>query len=161
MWILIAVMLVFHVMGFLSSISAVMTARTSQGAIAWAVSLNTFPYLAVPAYWVLGRSRFEGYIDARQDGDHEIRHIAVHAGEQTVDVRSNRSSENQDSYAGEQIAKIPYLRGNEVELLVDGQETFDSIFEGIDAAKRVHPGAVFYRQGRRDRKRQLKSRLSG
>jgi hypothetical protein len=26
--------------------------------VAWAVSLNAFPYLAVPAYWILGRSRF-------------------------------------------------------------------------------------------------------
>jgi len=29
--------------------------------VAWAVSLNAFPYLAVPAYWILGRSKFEGY----------------------------------------------------------------------------------------------------
>jgi len=135
MWIVIALIVVAHITGFLSSINAVMSTRTSQGAIAWAVSLNTFPYLAVPAYWVLGRSRFEGYVDARQDGDHEIRHIALHAREQTMDVRSNRSSENKDSYASEQIAKIPYLRGNEVELLVDGQETFDNIFAGIEAAE--------------------------
>ncbi len=95
MWIVIALIVVAHITGFLSSIDAVMSTRTSQGAIAWAVSLNTFPYLAVPAYWVLGRSRFEGYVDARQDGDHEIRHIALHAREQTMDVRSKRSSESQ------------------------------------------------------------------
>jgi len=76
MWSVITVMVVFHVLGFLSSINAVMSTRTAQGAVAWAVSLNTFPYLAVPAYWVLGRSRFEGYVDARQEGDNEIRHIA-------------------------------------------------------------------------------------
>ncbi|MGB6991817.1 MAG: cardiolipin synthase, partial [Thermoanaerobaculia bacterium] len=127
--------IVFHVVGFFSSLDAVMSARTSQGAIAWAVSLNTFPYLAVPAYWVLGRSRFEGYVNARQDGDHEIRHIALGAKEQLMDVISQRSSDNQSSRAGEQIARIPYLRGNEVELLVDGQATFDNIFAGIDAAK--------------------------
>ena len=56
----------FHLMGLVSSIHAVMSTRTSQGAIAWAVSLNTFPYLAVPAYWVLGRSRFQGYVTARR-----------------------------------------------------------------------------------------------
>ncbi|MGB6363266.1 MAG: cardiolipin synthase [Thermoanaerobaculia bacterium] len=135
MWIVIALVIVFHVVGFFSSLDAVMSARTSQGAIAWAVSLNTFPYLAVPAYWVLGRSRFEGYVNARQDGDHEIRHIALGAKEQLMDVISQRSSDNQSSRAGEQIARIPYLRGNEVELLVDGQATFDNIFAGIDAAK--------------------------
>ncbi|MGB5888760.1 MAG: hypothetical protein WBH75_02195 [Thermoanaerobaculia bacterium] len=132
---MIALVILFHVVGFFSSLDAVMSARTSQGAIAWAVSLNTFPYLAVPAYWVLGRSRFEGYVNARQDGDHEIRHIALGAKEQLMDVISQRSSDNQSSRAGEQIARIPYLRGNEVELLVDGQATFDNIFAGIDAAK--------------------------
>ncbi|MGD8330749.1 MAG: cardiolipin synthase, partial [Acidobacteriota bacterium] len=50
-----AIVIVFHVLGALSSINAIMNTRTEQGAIAWAVSLNTFPYLAVPAYWVLGR----------------------------------------------------------------------------------------------------------
>ena len=58
----------FHVVGFGSSIHAVMSARTSQGSIAWAVVLNTFPYLAVPAYWVFGRSQFEGYVTARRAG---------------------------------------------------------------------------------------------
>ncbi len=135
MWIVIALIVVAHIAGFLSSINAVMSTRTSQGAIAWAVSLNTFPYLAVPAYWVLGRSRFEGYVDARQGGDEEIRHIAVRAGEQVKHARSTRSQESQWSAAGERIARIPYLTGNEVELLVDGQETFDNIFAGIEAAK--------------------------
>ena len=71
-WVVIA----FHVVGFVSSIDAVMSTRTAQGAVAWAVSLNAFPYLAVPAYWVLGRSKFEGYVTARQEGDQEIQHIA-------------------------------------------------------------------------------------
>jgi hypothetical protein len=79
MWILITVMLVFHVVGFLSSITAVMGTRTAQGAIAWAIALNTFPYVAVPAYWILGRSRFQGYISARQDGDNEIRYVVLAA----------------------------------------------------------------------------------
>ena len=56
-----------HLLGLVSSLHALMATRTSQGAIAWVVSLNTFPYLAVPAYWVLGRSKFKGYVSARQD----------------------------------------------------------------------------------------------
>ena len=52
----------FHLLGALTSIHAILGVRTSQGAIAWAVSLNTFPYVAVPAYWVFGRSNFEGYV---------------------------------------------------------------------------------------------------
>ena len=63
----------FHIMGAGSSVHAIMCARTSQGAIAWAVSLNTFPYVAVPAYWVFGRNRFQGYVVARQD---ELKNIS-------------------------------------------------------------------------------------
>ncbi len=47
-----------HVVGFISSIHAIMGTRTAQGTIAWALSLNLLPIVAVPAYWVLGRSRF-------------------------------------------------------------------------------------------------------
>ena len=64
-----------HVLGLLSSVHAIMTTRTSQGAIAWAVSLNTFPYVAVPAYWVLGRRKFVGYVEAFQDHEKEIAHM--------------------------------------------------------------------------------------
>jgi cardiolipin synthase A/B len=133
--IVLIVVIVFHIVGFLSSIDAVMSTRTSQGAIAWAVSLNLFPYLAVPAYWVLGRSRFRGYVIARQEGDHEIQDVAVLAREETMEQRSNRSEKNPLAHASELLAKIPVLRNNQVDLLVDGHRTFDSIFEGIDSAE--------------------------
>ena len=130
-WVVIA----FHVVGFISSIDAVMSTRTPQGAVAWAVSLNAFPYLAVPAYWVLGRSKFEGYVTARQEGDQEIQHIAKLADENTRHLRSTRSEDAASSRTSENLAKIPYLRGNEIELLVDGDATFGSIFEGIAKAE--------------------------
>lgn len=46
-----------------------------QGSIAWAISLVTFPYVSVPAYWVLGRYKFNGYVIARRqeiDGSESI-----------------------------------------------------------------------------------------
>ena len=52
-----------HILGLLSAIHAVASVRTPQGAIAWGVSLVTFPYLALPLYWVFGRDRFHGYVD--------------------------------------------------------------------------------------------------
>ncbi len=58
--------LLFHILGLISSIHSVMSTRTTQGTIAWVISLNTFPYIAVPAYWILGRSRFQGYVRAHQ-----------------------------------------------------------------------------------------------
>jgi len=47
---IVLVVVAFHVLGHFSSIHAIMSTRTEQGAIAWAAALNTFPYVAVPAY---------------------------------------------------------------------------------------------------------------
>ena len=46
-----AFLTIAYVLGFLSAIDAVMTGRTSQGSIAWAMALTTFPMVSVPAYW--------------------------------------------------------------------------------------------------------------
>ncbi len=70
-----------HALGFLSSIAAVMSTRTSQGAIAWAVSLNTFPNVSVPAYWILGRSKFQGYVTAKRADDEASGQISRSIGE--------------------------------------------------------------------------------
>ena len=55
-----------YAVGILTALHAVMSTRTAQGAIAWSISLITFPFVAVPAYWVFGRNKFLGYIRARQ-----------------------------------------------------------------------------------------------
>jgi len=134
---LVFVAVTFHVLGLLSAIHAVMRTRTPQGAIAWSVSLVTFPYLAVPAYWVLGRSRFQGYVTARQAGDAALDQLIGDARAR-VDAYVVPDSAMHDAPAGraaERLAGIPYLRGNRVQLLVDGNATFESILAGIDSAR--------------------------
>jgi len=111
-----------------------MSTRTSQGAIAWVVSLNTFPYLAVPAYWVFGRSTFRGYVTARQTGDLEIQDIVQTASAESFELRST-AERTGAVRAAELLAEMPALRGNTVELLIDGDATFASIFEGIEQAR--------------------------
>jgi cardiolipin synthase len=111
-----------------------MSTRTSQGAIAWVVSLNTFPYVAVPAYWIFGRSTFQGYVTARQTGDLDIQHIVRTASAESAELRST-AVRTGATRAAEQLAEMPALRGNTVELLIDGDATFASIFEGIEAAE--------------------------
>ncbi len=127
--------LLFHIMGLISSMHSVMSTRTSQGTIAWVVSLNTFPYIAVPAYWILGRSRFQGYVNARQANDrHTERYEKI-----VVDaLNRHRIPDTQIPPAGraaERLAGMPFLENNHARLLVDGKATFDSIFEGIESAR--------------------------
>jgi cardiolipin synthase len=126
---------VAHAVGALSSIHAIMRTRTPQGAIAWAVSLVTFPYVAVPAYWVLGRSRFHGYTAARREALGRIAGTADQAIASTATFRPPVEALTPAAHAAEQLAGMPFLTGNAVTLLVDGPATFASIFEGLDAAR--------------------------
>lgn len=126
---------VSHVVGAFTSVQAVMETRTSQGATAWAISLNTFPYIAVPAYWVFGRSTFDGYVNKRRD---EAELAAPVVGEFLQKADAGGFLAGQHNYRDkllERLAKLPATRANDVELLIDGDEIFSSIFAGIGAAQ--------------------------
>ena len=133
---LAAVLLVAHLVGLATSLHALMTVRTAQGTIAWVVSLNAMPLLAVPAYWVLGRSKFEGYVIQRRSrdllADPHARAVAARLAPLVPDFARGPGP----SYAGQRLAKLSYLGGNDVELLVDGDATFASLLGGIDRARR-------------------------
>jgi cardiolipin synthase len=129
------VVIICHILGAVSSVHAIMRTRTEQGAIAWAVSLITFPYLAVPAYWVLGNSRFHGYTSARRGKLLEIAGITGDAVDLTREYRMPLDQMSPAGHAAEQLAGLPYLRGNAVDLLVDGEATFSSILLGMAEAR--------------------------
>ncbi len=115
---------------------AVMTARTSQGAIAWAISLVTFPFITLPLYLILSPRKFQGYITARRAGELEIHRIVDKVSEEDrAVVRAELKDEFQRFRAMERLAEMPFTHWNDAELLIDGQATFSAIFEGIDSAK--------------------------
>jgi len=123
-----------YVAGFISAIRAILTARTSQGAVAWVVALLLFPYLAVPAYWVFGRSRFYGYVSL-------YRRKSVVSSPTIQGALFHMRAENMlvtprfgEPFAVERLAHLPLTRANDAELLIDGDATFASIFAGIDRA---------------------------
>ena len=124
-----------HLSGLYCAYRAIVYTRTAQGAIAWAVSLVTLPYLAVPLYVVFGRRKFVGYVKARRKGDLEINHVAADSAQAVAEFRSDFGEERPQLLAVETLAKMPFTAGNDVELLIDGQAAFDSIFAGIEAAQ--------------------------
>jgi cardiolipin synthase len=124
-----------QILGVLSSISALLTTRTSQGAIAWIISLNTFPYLAVPAYWIFGRTRFNGYIRSRKDVDRRLVSRLGNIGGHIALRRAGEHDEAGRALALERIAKLPFTRGNSVELLTSGTRAFDAMFGAIRRAQ--------------------------
>jgi len=124
-----------HLLGVGSALRAIFTARSSQGAVAWSLALVLLPYLTVPIYWILGSSRFQGYLDARRGGASKLADDLSSALESIRQWQEDTDDERGDIRAVERLARLPTLRGNTTELLVDGEETFTSLFEGIEAAR--------------------------
>jgi cardiolipin synthase A/B len=126
--------LVSHVLGFFSSLHALMATRTPQGAIAWIAVLNSVPYVAVPVYWVFGRTKFQGYVIARRDLDSNL---AASLADKRAALRAHQLPEP-DAPRGvrtlEALARTTFLDGNKLELLIDGEATYASIFQGIESA---------------------------
>ncbi len=125
----------FHLLGLLTSIRAILNVRTAQGAIAWAVSLNTFPYLAVPAYWVLGRSTFGGYVLLRRESEKLLSARQREIARDMDPFRLPPGKEPEGARLLHRLAMLPVTRGNHAELLVDGEATFDAILQGIAEAR--------------------------
>lgn len=121
----------------LTALHAIMTSRTSQGAIAWAISLVTPPltFVALPAYWIFGRSRFEGYIKARRHGKTPMHSVLQDVGRVTHERGLVRTGTNGTNAVLERLARMPFTRKNRVRLLIDGEATFDAILAAIDSAQ--------------------------
>ena len=128
--------LLLELVAVLAAVHAVMNVRTAQGATAWLLALVTLPFIALPLYAVFGRRRFLGYVEARRAGNAAIAHVARElAGEAGAPYRStlDRTSRR---YAGfEKLAGTPFLGANEAELLIDGDATFNAIFDAMSQAR--------------------------
>ncbi|USZ51764.1 cardiolipin synthase [Halomonas sp. DN3] len=132
-WLLGLAIFLIHLGGAISAVLALMSSRTSQGAIAWIISLVAMPYLALPAYWVFGRPRFYGYVSARGQRDTLLRRVLLRYRDRFDSYLVGAT--DADVKAVEKLAMMPLTRANSTELLVDGDQTFDSLFAGIDAAR--------------------------
>ncbi|WP_248322088.1 cardiolipin synthase [Caballeronia sp. Sq4a] len=146
-----------HVLGVIAAVHAIINTRTSQGAVAWAVSLVAMPYLTLIPYLFLGRSKFAGYIDERRleieilrnrskptEWDSTDRSDTSTTGTALVDASGARGELDTGParYLGnptirtlQRLSGMPFLRGNAVRVLVNGDATFSAILEAIEAAE--------------------------
>jgi cardiolipin synthase len=131
-------LLALHVLGAVAACHAVLNTRTSQGAIAWAVSLVAVPYLTLVPYLFLGRSKFSGYVEARRLGNQRMRNLTSKldrgALEAALEVPS-RLIGRRATQALIGLAGTPFVAGNRVSLLIDGTATFEAIFAAIEQAQ--------------------------
>jgi len=124
-----------EVAGILTAVKAIMETRTAQGAIAWAVSLVALPWVAVPAYWVFGRTKFGGYVTARRAESLKTNAVARKLAEEFDLQRMQTKAGRQEELLLERLAKLPFTAHNRAELLIDGAATFAAIFAAIAEAR--------------------------
>lgn len=111
------------------AIREVMNSRTSQGSVAWLLSLFFLPYLTVPLYFVFGWRSFSDYAKIQATlGRTERARRADELGLTDHD-------ETRDWPVLSRVAGVPFLAGNKAELLIDGDATFAAIKQAISQAK--------------------------
>lgn len=113
------------------AISEIFRSRTSQGSIAWIITLLILPFPMTLLYAIFGLKSFDDYTA-----------VQTHTGRVLRKVRAAKTK-ILDQPATEEfpvlanVSQLPFLSGNDVELLIDGEATFASIFEGISRAEKV------------------------
>lgn len=133
--VLSVVTICFQALGIYFAIQAILIARTPQAAIGWGIALVVFPYLAVPMFLIFGESRFSGYTlsgtgeapdldEALEKTRAALQPFAAHLPDKYSDAEALAVN----------LRGLPVTRGNRTRLLVDGDQTFDAIFEAIDSA---------------------------
>ncbi|WP_434052032.1 MAG: cardiolipin synthase [Roseibium sp.] len=118
-----------YITAVICAVREVMNSTTSQGSVAWLLSLFFLPYLTVPLYFVFGWRSFSDYAKIQASlGRAERARRADELGLTDHD-------ETRDWPVLTRVAGVPFLAGNTSELLIDGDETFSAIKDAIAAAQ--------------------------
>lgn len=129
------ILAISHVGGIIAAINAIMTGRTTQGTIAWVLSLIILPYITLPFYLVFGSRKFRGYIKARKIDNLKINALTNQLLTTLPTECAILKPNFKNYHITEKLAKMPFTKGNKVDLLIDGNMTFDHIFNAIDTAQ--------------------------
>ncbi|NQX00983.1 cardiolipin synthase [bacterium] len=134
-WLGLTMLVAFYVVGILHVLHALMHVRTSQGTVAWVISLLTVPFVAIPMYWLLGRTRFSRHVGGRREQDSRLGRLAVTMHQRLRRFEVEIPEDDAFERAAQLLGGLPFTRGNDLELLIDGDVTFERIFEVIRESK--------------------------
>lgn len=135
-WVGLSLLVAFEIVGILHVLHALMHVRTSQGTIAWVISLVTVPFIAIPLYWLLGKTRFSGNVGGRRLKDGRLAKLAETMHQRLLDLEVDIPEDDAFERAARLLGGLPFTRGNRLDLLIDGDETFDRIFRAIHEAEK-------------------------
>ena len=130
------VLVVAELVGLVFALDVVMRPRSSQGTIAWFISLITIPLISVPLYILFGRTRFHGYAEAIRDKESQVgerwKEWFAHMTDLAATPKVNLEAiEN----VVQSLTNVPFTKANRTKLLVDGRATYDAMLDAIATAK--------------------------
>lgn len=135
-WLGITLLVAFEIVGILHVLHALMHVRTSQGTIAWVISLVTAPFIAIPLYWLLGKTRFSGTVGGRRRKDEKLGKLAESMHRRLRKLEVDIPDDDAFERAARLLGGLPFTRGNRLDVLIDGEETFGRIFRAIQEAEK-------------------------
>jgi cardiolipin synthase A/B len=120
--------MLLHVAGILAAMHAVMHTRTPQGAFAWALGLALLPYVTLIPYLYLGRSHFSGYVTLHRVHRQRLAQASLRGEHVGVPEACSQYT------ALSRMLGNNFHTGQQLQLLIDGDATFEAIFSAIAQA---------------------------
>lgn len=122
----------FYAVGVVFALVAISQERSSQGAVAWTVALVAMPFIAVPLFIVFGGWRFSGYVKKYR---RRLAKTPISSDLLPNTLRLTKTDLGAMQVI-EKLARFPFTRGNEVDLLIDAEDTYAALFQSIDRSTR-------------------------
>jgi cardiolipin synthase len=131
------ILFIAELIGIALALNVVMSSRSSQGTIAWFISLIIMPVITIPLYLTIGRTRFNGYAELMRTKEKEIgiqwkdwfAHMIAHEAQSNTQLKTIETVVHH-------LTRIPFTKDNQVALLIDGKATYDSMVEAINSASK-------------------------
>ena len=129
---LIFIVIVLHTAGLLSVAKVLLQQRSGHSKALWSFALLLCPYLALPYYWALGSSRNGGFRKDRQEVLKDMEALSA----EIMELAKSHSVNTETTHCCMQaLTKLPITSGNSVELLLNGENFFPSLYEAMSEAK--------------------------
>lgn len=121
-----------HLVGLVSAAHAVMRARTPQSSVGWAVGLVSFPYLALPLYWLFGSTGFTLYARKLREAEAaykaQIDYMAAAVRPFAVDLSGDQCG---SQALLQRLTHWPITEGNTVRLLSTGRRPLTRFWQRL------------------------------
>lgn len=132
---IILFLLFSHLIGIVNAAHAVMNVSSSPGAVAWVISSVTLPYVAIPLYWIIGRNYFPEYAKAHLAASSHYKELIQRVDQEIAKFKqAPPPSFATLSKLAEDLTGLSFISGNQAQLLIDGEQTFDAILSAIKSA---------------------------